>query len=1154
MAQKRKPRYVKKDPIEHILDRPDTWVGSIRNRNMEEYVSYEVDGGQYKIQKQNINMNPALLRIFVEALSNSIDNVQRSKEAGNPCTKIRVTIDKESGETSVWNDGEIVAIEKNNDEDEYNHTMIFGQLMTSSNYDDEEDRMVSGRNGLGIKLTSVYSKSFTVEGVDPENGKKFCQTWTKNMRETTGPTVRSSRGKKGYTHVTWTPDFKRFKLKGYTDDIINLYMRYVCDAAMLTKVDVYFNGTKIPVKNLRDYSLLYHPERISEVLMIPSKSGNVVLTPSNGQFEAISFVNGVYTSQGGVHVESWCETIFRPLVQKFNKTKKTTKKTTAKKKEKGPQINISDVKRFFKLFVNASVINPEFTSQSKTELTAPFVASSIPTKSINALMRWGFVDKVKDIIRAKELLVLKKTEKKTKGYKKVDGLDPANNAGGKQSRLCTLLLTEGLSAKTFAVAGIEKGMNGYIGRDWFGIYPLRGKLLNVRNATTSSIAKNKEITDIIQALGVRYGVDYTIDNNYRKLNYGKVMILTDADCDGIHIKGLILNVFHTLFPTLLQREDCFLNSMQTPIIKVMLRSKDLVFYDDTTYQIYVKKNENKKLNVKYYKGLGTWSSEEIPDVFGSRIVEIVNDENATVNMNKVFHKSRANERKTWLSNYNPNNNLTVQEGVSQVSISDFIDGEMINFSLDDCGRSIPNLMDGMKESHRKILYACFLRKLNYNSKKTLKVAQLAGYVAEHTNYHHGEQNLFETITKMANEFPGSNNIPLLYRDGQFGSRLNGGKDAANARYIFTKLEELTRLIYRPEDDCLLERVVDDGDIVEPKYYVPIIPMILVNGNTGIGTGWSSTVPSYNPLELIECIKIWLENESVYEEEDGETKDDEPKISLLPDLNPWYRDFNGRIEQDPEKPRFITYGNVTRQGNNQVLVDELPIGLWTDKFKETLEGHVENKQIKSIKNYSTPTKVNFVLTESSEGFRCTETNLKLHSYISIANMVLFITDKHTLHKFGCVEDIIDTFCKVRYVYYIKRKVYILKDFRRQLKILNNKARFLQEVRNKELVIFDRDENDIVAEMEENDYDKVDDSFDYLLRLPVRSFTLQKIQGLEQEITKLEATIRDIENTTEKQMWLNDLGEFKTAYEKWMVKINNEKPKKKRKMRAKTLKKK
>ena len=652
----------------------------------------------------------------------------------------------------------------------------------------------------------------------------------------------------------------------------------------------------------------------------------------------------------------------------------------------------------------------------------------------------------------------------------------------------------------------------------------------------STIAKNKEITDVIQALGVRYGVDYKDDKNFETLNYGKLMILADADDDGIHIKGLILNFIHSLFPSLLERDQPFVISMQTPIVKVFLKTKSILFYDQQKFKEYSEENSDKKLTVKYYKGLGTSSDTEVLETFGKRVVELLNDKDALVNMNKVFHKSHADDRKVWIGNYNPNANVGIEideSPITQVSITDFIDKEMIKFSISDCARSIPNMMDGFKESHRKTLYACFLKKLNYGG-QTLKVAQLAGFVAEKTNYHHGEQNLFDTITKMAHDFPGSNNIPLLFRDGQFGSRNSLGKDAANARYIFTKLDILTRLIFRPEDDCLLERVVDDGDIVEPKFYVPIIPMVLVNGViAGIGTGWSCNVPSYNPLDIIECIKIWLKNRTVFEQSD---KENLTKISLLPELKPWYRGFEGRIEKESDK-KYTTYGRIIKegQGKDKVMVDELPISMSIDKFKEYLEEQLETKNIKSMKNYSTPTKVKFIITENNDGIKCNEENLKLKSYIYTSNMVLF-TEKEQLNKFETVDDIIESFCIVRYDYYIKRKEYILKELNKELKTSQNKARFLREVMNDELIIFKRDESDISKEMETKGYDKEEDSFDYLLRLQVRSFTRQKIEELETEIENIKKQIKTIQNTSETQMWINDLDAFTKAYNTWLKSLD------------------
>jgi DNA topoisomerase-2 len=340
-------------------------------------------------------------------------------------------------------------------------------------------------------------------------------------------------------------------------------------------------------------------------------------------------------------------------------------------------------------------------------------------------------------------------------------------------------------------------------------------------------------------------------------------------------------------------------------------------------------------------------------------------------MNKAFHKKYTDTRKEWLENYDPNPSFSLDdEGeIVNMKISQYLNTELIKFSHSDCQRSIPCLFDGLKQSQRKVLYAVKKRNLTYN-KQSVKVAQLGGYVAEHTNYHHGEQNLYDTIIKMANEFPGSNNIPLLYRDGAFGTRLVGSKDAASARYIFTKMEPLTPLIFREEDDVLLEYVVDDGDVVEPKFYLPIIPMVLVNGACGIGSGWSTNIPCYNPLDVIECVKTWLEYDGEVIIEDP---DDASTLSMLPEIKPWYRGFEGAIENDGSK--FITYG-VIKKDKNKVEVTELPIGMWTDKFKETCEDWLSEKQIKAMKNNSTPKKVKFLITESDDGFICNINNISI----------------------------------------------------------------------------------------------------------------------------------------------------------------------------------
>jgi DNA topoisomerase-2 len=1153
MTSKSKVKYSKMDPIQHILQRHDMYVGSTRPRVLDEYISDL--NKDFLIVKKDISYCPAILRIFIEPLSNAIDNVARSEKTKSLCTTIKVNVNIETGYTSVWNDGEAITIEYNEEEDCYNHSLIFGQLLTSSNYDDDEDRYnISGRNGLGVKLTNVFSKYFSVMGVDQESKQIFCQEWSDNMKTVKEPEVSQTQENKGYTEVSWIPDFKQFKMTGYTQDIVDLYCRYVVDAAMLTNVNVYFNDVLIPVKTLKDYSALYSNVEEKDVLFINTKDAQIVIMPST-YYQAVSFVNGVYTSLGGTHVDSWVEAAFRPLVKKLTKAKSSV------------TYNIGDIKKFFRIFVVVKVNNPEFESQSKHKLESP-VTTCIKKSHIDVILKWSVMD---DIVRSKEIGVLKKLERKKRNFVKIDGLDPANNEGGKLGYECTLILVEGLAAKTYAVKGIEVGAFGKAGRDWFGIYALRGKVLNVRNANAASISKNNVVSDIIKALGAKLDNDYTLDTLFSTLRYGRILIITDADVDGIHISGLLQNMVHTLFPSLLERKKPFITSMQTPIVRVFLPGgvkNDLTFYDEREYQKYVtdynKNFPGKKIDKKYYKGLGSSSDQDIVDTFGVKMVEFQNDENTNYNMNKIFHTKQSDARKTWLEKYDVDNVALNWDGDDQetisIGMSDFLNTEMIKFSMNDCKRSIPGLMDGLKESHRKTIFACFKRNLKYTG-KSLKVAQLSGYVAEHTAYHHGEQNLYDTITRMANSYPGSNNIPLLYRDGQFGTRLSGGKDAANARYIFTKLDAMTRLLFRQEDDILLERVIDDGDVVEPVFYAPILPTILINGCTvGIGTGWSCSVPCYNPLDLINSVKIWLDHDgSVLTEDNGKT------ISLLPEIEPWYRGFTGIIEKSGDN-RYTSWGNISVEKKTKV-VDELPIGLWTDNFKEFLDNLQEDKVIKKVKNYSTPKNIRFVISEENDGIICNKENLKLHKYIYTSNMVLF-DEKGCIKKYDSVDEIINSFCITRFGYYIKRKKHLIGQFDHDIKFLGNKKRFLEEVLNGDIKLFDDSDGKarksrktvaLIEDLESRGYDKdlkedlKEDSndlgedeekkeekngYDYLLRLQFRSITEERINKLNKDILSNIKSRDELNSKSEKELWINDLDEFEKAYLKWLKIVEKE----------------
>lgn len=1101
-----KKTYTKKDPIEHILLRSSMYVGSKTLKTYSDYVAdVDEETSMYRISQKTVTASPAILRIFIEILSNAVDNVKRSKDAGIVCTAIKVKIDKTTGETSVWNDGDIIPVEVHPEEKIYNHSLIFGHLLTGSNYDDDIEREISGCNGLGAKIVCVFSKQFKVRGLDPTNKKIFEQTWTENMKATSPPTIKKTAKDKGYTEVTYTPDFEKFELEGYTDDIIGLYLKYVIDAAMLTSVKVYFNDKLVNVSNLTAYAKLYNvPGDPTDVLCVSHENVDAVIMPSH-EFKHVSFTNGIYTRLGGQHVEAVCEAVFRPLVEKF--------------KKKGA-LKISDIKQFFKIFVKCVVPNPEFDSQSKERLESPKVKFEVNQTALKKIMKWSVIADIEDMLKAKDMVALKKTEKKKKGYVKIDGYDPANNAGGKYSTDCSLILCEGLSAKTYAVAGIVKGVGDKVGRDWFGIMSLTGKILNCRNASPTVLAKNTVIVNLMCAIGLKLDVDYKLDENFKTLNYGKIILLTDADSDGGHISGLVMNFIHCLYPSILDRPEPYIVSMATPIVRVFNPKGDKLFYDENRFRQFAKA-QTEKFKSKYYKGLGTTKIEDVPDTFGKKMVRYHRDDSTADTMNKVFHKSLADQRKTWIENFNPcpAYSLDDQGPLADMSYSDYLNFEVIKFSHDDCKRSIPNLFDGLKQSQRKVLYAVKKRKL-YHTKPSLKVAQLGGYVAEHSNYHHGEQNLYDTIIKLAQSFPGSNNIPLLYRDGAFGTRLSNGKDAASPRYIFTKMESITPLLFREEDDVLLEYVEDDGDIVEPKYYVPILPMVLVNGALGIGSGWSSTIPSFNPLDVMKCVRNWIEGNPTGAE----------------DLVPWYRGYIGEIKKDDKK--FISHGKIDRVAK-KVVITEIPIGMSIDKFKEMCEDWIVEKKIKGMKNNSSYKKIEFILTEDPDGFLCNMNNLKLTCNIQTTNMVLF--DEDECIKKYTTSQIIDDFCKMRLGLYTKRKQSQIKQIELDLLLVKNKARFIHEVTSNKIQIMNVREEEIVQTLEATGYWKTHDDqgdkhgYGYLLRLQVKSFTSEKVKQLNEDIVVLETKLEAIKSKSEQEMWKQDLNEFESEYSKWVKKL-------------------
>lgn len=818
-----------------------------------------------KMVQREITYVPGLYKIFDEILVNAADNKQRDKTM----TCIKIDINPETNTISVWNNGKGIPVVMHKDENMFVPTMIFGHLLTSSNYNDEEQKVTGGRNGYGAKLCNIFSTKFVVETASRQYKKCFKQTWADNMSKAAEPKIADFRGE-DYTKITFCPDLTKFKMDNLDADIVALMSRRAYDVAASARgVSVFLNGTKLPIKNFKDYIDLYLKDTnddsgtpLKVIYENVNERWEIALTLSDRGFQQVSFVNSIATTKGGRHVDHVADNIVKQLIE------------TLKKKNKGGiSIKPFQVKNHMWIFINALIVNPTFDSQTKENMTlqAKTFGSkcSFSEKFMNGVQKSGIVESILSWAKFKAQTDLAKTSgKKNAKLKGVPKLEDANDAGTKNSHLCTLILTEGDSAKSLAVSGL-----GVVGRDHYGVFPLRGKLLNVREATHKQILENAEINNLIKILGLQYKKKYLTIDDLKTLRYGKLMIMTDQDQDGSHIKGLLINFIHTNWPELLRLP--FLEEFITPIVKATKKNESLSFYSLPEFEEWKADTPNSNTyHIKYYKGLGTSKSHEAKEYFQDmerhRIVFQYEGAQDDESILMAFAKKCVDQRKEWLTNFMEETKrrklLGLQEKylytktTKSVSYADFVNLELVLFSNADNVRSIPSMVDGFKPGQRKIMFTCFKR----NDKHEVKVAQLVGAVAEKSAYHHGEASLSMTIVNLAQNYVGSNNINVLMPSGQFGTRLAGGKDSASPRYIFTMMSPLTRLIFHPHDDPLLQYQFDDNLKIEPVWYIPIIPMVLVNGAEGIGTGWSTKIANHNPRQIIRCLRNMIQGNLIIE--------------------------------------------------------------------------------------------------------------------------------------------------------------------------------------------------------------------------------------------------------------------------------------------------
>lgn len=1059
--------------IEHVLKRPDSYVGPVELGSESYWIHHKTDN---KFKKKNVNYSPALLKIFDEILVNAID---RNSVHPKSVTNISVNIDKEAGTITIENNGPLggIGVRMHEKEGIWNPELTFGHLLTSTNYDDTKKRIVGGRNGYGAKLTNIYSSEFSIVIKDGETKQHYTQKWNNNMTVCHPPKIKKHSASTSSVSVTFIPDWRRFGMKNMDAAIYKIFEKRVWDANICTTSNckVKFQGEVLPKTSFEAYAKMH--EGVTNVCSVTTDRWSVCIGPSENGLEQVSFVNGISTTKGGTHVDHVASYVASGIIDEM-----------AKKIKLKPQ----QVKNTFNIFVKATLENPTFSSQVKSECTSKvqdFGSKFEPPKNfVKNALKTGIQDELTALSKFKEMRELKKTDGARKS--KITGipkLDDANKAGTAQSGKCTLIVTEGDSAKTLAVAGLS-----VVGRDHYGVFPLRGKCKNVRDASVAQLTSNQEFNDLKKILGLQQGRDY---RDVSELRYGRLMIMTDADNDGSHIKGLILNMIHYFWPSLLKLG--FVVSMVTPIIKATKGGQSKSFYTDSSFREWYG-NGQSGWKIKYYKGLGTSTSAEareyfkkIQDLTVKFDMDIMTDRSVVL----AFDKKKADDRKSWLleSTAKHPKELEVPYGsIKNLSITHFVRKDLVNFSLADLKRSIAHMADGLKPSQRKVMYACFHK----NLRDEMKVAQLAAYVAEKSAYHHGEVSLADTIVKLANDYTGSNNINLLEPCGQFGTRLMGGKDASQTRYIFTRLTKEARKIFDPRDDPILNYLDDDGRSIEPDFYMPTLPMVLINGTEGIGTGFSCYVPPFNPSDIKKNIQRALDGHA------------------FKDMSPWFRGFKGKIFR--EDGTWITEG-VWRDTGSRLKITELPPGRWTQDYKEYLETLVDKKIISGFTNNSTTEDVDFEIM----GYRGKDVlkDLKLRKSFHTSNMHLFHPIKG-IYKYSSPEEILKDFVDLRIEHYKKRREHLIKVLEVRSKMCGYKSRFVTMVIEGQIIVFKRKKDDLERQLG-GIFPKINGTYDYLLNIKTVQYTEECVRELLRESKQAREELEIMKNTSHIDMWKMDI---------------------------------
>lgn len=1099
--------------IEHVLKRTEMYLGDCKYIESNECV-YDYINNICSYEK--LKYSPGLLKIFDEAISNSFDNKTRDNNQ-HKMTYIKININGK--EISIENDGYSIPIEIFENTNKYIPQVLFSELRSSSNYNNK--RSTSGLNGLGIKLTNILSKKFNIKIVN--NNIMYEQTIENNNSIIYKPNI-SKINNNNYVNISFIPDLDKIdeefnKDNSLWDSTLKIIYKKIYEIKGLfgSTLNIFINNVELPDITFENFAInMKNGDFDFKYKYIKTQYFTLFISLSNS-WQQISFVNNIKTKSGGGHVDYILNNITDAIIKRGKFTETNIKNT---------------IKSKLYIVLSAYIQNPVFTSQSKEKLTKMKKiekAFQLPTKFLDEL--YEELD-FKNILTSKNIDNLNKIIKRS-DIQKIEKLTDAECAG-KKNHECTLFICEGDSALSLAKIGMTCDK---IGKKIFGCYPLGGKIINTKKKSVDCITKNKILKELMLIIGLTLNTKYM---DTKSLRYQHIVMLKDADADGAHIMTLVYNFLDTYFKDLLKIEG-FFSEFITPMIKVPVSKtlenqikfnfsgtivhtkKEVIypFYNEIEFKQFMKDNAKIKYGKpKYIKGLAGNQSFEIVEYFKEYIKNVINiiyDKHAEKTLIKAFSKGFEDNRKLWLQDLTDFTYLP-RIPMKPINMTDFLNTDLLTYMYDDCYRSIPCSIDGLKPSQRKVLYTLFKKSNPYTFEK---VVSLTGTVMSFSHYHHGNESLNGTIIKMTQNYPGSNNLPFLKDDGFFGSREQLGDDAGAPRYISVALSKIARYIFPIIDDELLEYRFEDDAKVEPLYYIPIIPTILINGANGVGTGWRSYIPMYSVIDIINIVERLINNENEIN-----------NINLIPYCNNWKGNIKIEMEKNQYK-KINIYGTFKYYKEKNVInITEIPYNISFINYKKnTLNKLIDLGIIKSISDdnvgnkadlntYNKFIKLNIKYNSNEDIYK----NFDLIASEPLTVLNAF-NDSYTITHYENINDIIEEWFYIRQDLYIKRKEYMTKIMENELNIISNKARFIKMIIEKELKIMKRKEIDIINDLIKLKFDKNNDSYNYLLNMQIYNMTYEKYQLLIKEFEKRTIELEEYKNTSYKQIWLNELNLLK-----------------------------